>query len=288
MSEALSPQREAIKLAQLWRAVHGLSFPVRAGLLAQEWSKQVAPQEPIEDVLSQDLEGFEGGLFWLPNREVWALLYRPHEGLPGRSNFTIAHEFGHYVLHRKLQRTFRCSQNETLGASGIDMERQADQFASFLLMPIDDFRTQVHSRRMTLDFIGTCAGRYEVSLTAAILKWLTFTDQAAIVVTAREGMILWWRASDSAKKIAFGRLREGMELPAGSLASMPSGAISTSDFRLGVDHRPGVWFTGIPVREMVVVSDRYDMTISLLILDVPGVVHDEEPDADMTTQLPTF
>jgi hypothetical protein len=79
-----------------------------------------------------------------------------------------------------------------------------------------------------------------------------------------------------------------MELPAGSLASMPSGAISTSDFRLGVDHRPGVWFTGIPVREMVVVSDRYDMTISLLILDVPGVVHDEEPDADMTTQLPTF
>lgn len=284
----LYPQREATKLALLWRAVHGLSFPVRAGLLAQEWSKQVVPEQPIEDVLAQDLEGFEGGLFWLPTRKVWALLYKPHENLPGRTNFTIAHEFGHYVLHRKLQQSFRCSQNDTLGAAGRDLERQADQFASFLLMPIDDFRAQVQSKRMTLDLMGRCADRYEVSLTAAILKWLSFTEQAAIVVTASEGMVSWWRASDCAKRAAFMQLREGMELPAGSLAAMPSGAISTADFRLGVEHGSGVWLTGIAVREMLVVSDRYDMTISLLVLDVPGVMHQEEPDSDLTTQLPNF
>ncbi len=55
-----------------------------------------------------------------------------------------------------------------------------------------------------------------------------------------------------------------------------------------MEHGPGVWLTGIPVREMVVVSDRYDMTISLLVLDVPGVIHEEESDTDLTTQLPTF
>lgn len=261
MSEPLSPQREAIKLAQLWRAVHGLNFPVRADLLAQEWSKQVAPSEPIAEVLAKDLDGFEGGLFWMPKRECWALLYKPNEALPGRRNFTIAHEFGHYVLHRRLRESFRCSQGDTLGATGGDIERQADQFASFLLMPIDDFREQVHGRRITLDLLGTCADRYEVSLTAAILKWLSFTEEPAVVVTAREGMVLWWRASDSAKRVAFARLHQGMELPERSLAAMPSEAISPADFRLGVEHGPDVWFTGVPVREMIVVSDRYDMTV---------------------------
>lgn len=42
------------------------------------------------------------------------------------------------------------------------------------------------------------------------------------------------------------------------------------------------------VREMVVISDRYDMSISLLILDPPGVEHPEARDEDMTTIPPTF
>lgn len=34
-------------MAQLWRAVHGLTFPINAGALAQEWSRNVAPEAPI-------------------------------------------------------------------------------------------------------------------------------------------------------------------------------------------------------------------------------------------------
>ena len=30
---------------------------------------------------------------------------------------------------------------------------------------------------------------------------------------------------------------------------------------------------GIGVREMTIISDRYDMTLSLLVLEAPGVVH---------------
>ena len=126
-------------MAQLWRAVHGLTFPINAGALAQEWSSNVAPEAPIGELQARELKGFEGGLFWLKERKVWALLYHPHPDLPGRSNFTVAHEFGHYVLHRKLQEAFQCSQSATLGITGARIEREADQFASYLLMPIDDY-----------------------------------------------------------------------------------------------------------------------------------------------------
>lgn len=288
MTEALSPQREAMKLTQLWRAVHGLVFPIAAGQLAQEWSRQVAPEGPILELQSADLQGFEGGLFWLKQKKGWALLYHPHPELPGRSNFTIAHEFGHFVLHRKLQERFQCSQDSTLGMVKANIEREADQFASYLLMPIDDFRNQIGTRHITLDLLGECAKRYGVSLTAALLKWVDLTEQSAIVVMGREGMLHWWRASTSAKKYAFGRLREGMELPHASLAAAPAGTGSADDYRLGVDHPKGIWFTDIAVREMVMTSDRYDMAISVLILDTPGAHYEEEPDDDMTTRPPSF
>ena len=50
MKEGLSPSGEAIKLAKLWRAVHGLTFPINAGALAQEWSRNVAPEAPIGEL----------------------------------------------------------------------------------------------------------------------------------------------------------------------------------------------------------------------------------------------
>ena len=77
-------------------------------------------------------------------------------------------------------------------------------------------------------------------------------------------------------------------MPLGSLAVSPDQALSNADYRLGVEHPEGVWPIRLPVREMVVLSDRYDMSISLLILDTPGVEHPDAPDEDMTTNLPSF
>ena len=74
MKEGLSPSGEAIKLAKLWRAVHGLTFPINAGALAQEWSRNVAPEAPIGELQARELKGFEGGLFWLKVRKVRAFL----------------------------------------------------------------------------------------------------------------------------------------------------------------------------------------------------------------------
>lgn len=290
MSTPLSPKREAIQLVTLWRAVKGDVFPVNAGALALNWSQQTAPSDPIGDLEAQELNGFEGGLFWLPTRKVWALLYQRHDNLPGRTNYTIAHEFGHYVLHRKQQQAFQCSQDSTLGVGAKALEREADTFASYLLMPIDDFRAQVASQRVTLDVLSACASRYGVSMTAAILKWVEFTDEPVAVVKSSEGMVDWWRASSSAKNHCYSSLRRGMELPASSLAAKPAIAISPADYRVGIDHPPGIWFSHVPTREMVISSDRYDMTISVLVLDgrFGAQSLDEEPDQDMTTNPPTF
>jgi hypothetical protein len=171
------------------------------------------------------------------------------------------------MLHRTREETFKCSQSATLGLAAKAIEREADLFASYLLMPIDDFREQVKGRHITLDVLGNCAARYGVSLTAAILKWIDFTEHSAIIVFAREGMLHWWKGSASAKRLGFSNLHEGMELPKQSLAMQPHSSTFDADSRDGIEHECGVWFPDSKTREMVVVSDRYDMSISLLMLE---------------------
>lgn len=279
-----------MRLVTLWQVVKGAVFPVDAGALALTWSRQTSPGDPIGDLEAQELDGFEGGLFWLPNRKVWALLYQRHDSLPGRTNYTIAHEFGHYVLHRRQQQKFQCSQDYILGAGAKAIEREADTFASYLLMPINDFRAQVANQRVTLDVLSACARRYGVSMTAAILKWVEFTEEPVVVVKSSEGMVDWWRASSSAKNLCYTSLRCGMELPASSIAANPGIAISPADYRVGIDHGPGTWFSHVSAREMVISSDRYDMTIAVLVLNggFGAKPLDEESDQDMTTNPPSF
>lgn len=61
-----------------------------------------------------------------------------------------------------------------------------------------------------------------------------------------------------------------------------------ADLSLGMDLPEGVWRWGMPVREMVVFSDRYGMSLSLLILDVPGVEHPDASERDLTDSPPSI
>jgi hypothetical protein len=136
-------------------------------------------------------------------------------------------------------------------------------------MPLTDFRAQVGAQRMTLDLLKHCADRYDVSLTAAALKWLESTGLCAAVVVATNGFVLWGRRSAAA-----GRARiffpSGMELPRGSLAAGSGGSSPPSE---GQDLPPGVWWNR-PVREVAIFADHYEMTISLLIFEDHGVLPD--------------
>lgn len=199
-------------------------------------------------------------------RPGWAILYNPSIRSEGRVNFTLGHEFGHFLLHRKVNPNgFRCGQSEALGmardAKLVEVEREADLFASYLLMPLDDFRTQLGSSRISADLLRHCADRYGVSLTAAALKWLEATNECTVVVVAVNGFVLWCRRSTSAQK-AHIFFRSGMELA-------PTSAAATGDHNQpseGVRHARGVWGPRA-AREVAIYADQYEMTISLLVFE---------------------
>ncbi|WP_259657598.1 ImmA/IrrE family metallo-endopeptidase [Burkholderia pseudomallei] len=223
--------------------------------------------DPIVRVQAADIRGFEGGLF--KTDAAWTILYNASICSAGRIRFTQAHELGHYVLHRKNQEAFECSAQDMLEWSAAEktIESEADKFASYLLMPLHDFRAQA-AGDVNLHVLGACAERYGVSLTAAILQWLSYTEEKAVLVMSRDGFMDWSSASEPAFRAGafFATRKSAIEVPASSLASNQQIAHEKEGMLVPAP----VWFphadSTMQVREMKVSAEQYDCTLTLLIL----------------------
>lgn len=265
------PERWANDLSILLTKVLGSSrFPVDVSRLSMEYSHQVFPESPITKVRARAFEGFEGALIPKPDGSgEWGIGYADSLHSKGRINFTIAHEFGHYLLHRaKYPSGFRCRPEDMVQWDNQynRIEAEANRFAAGLLMPLDDFRIQIpRSQRADLNSLSACAERYDVSLTAATLRWLSFTETRSILVVSREGYILWSRSSEPAfRSGAFIKVAglPPQEVPAASpVARSPRAARIVEPEELG----SGTWLRE-PVVEQSLISERYDLSISLLTL----------------------
>lgn len=242
--------------------------PVDMAALAKEYSEKTCPDQPIALIEGRSLDGCVGTLFpsaGMPRR--WAIIYDRKQS-PGRRNFTIGHEFGHYLLHRHVlgPEGIRCDDKAVLYRDGEGMEKEADEFAATVLMPLNDFRRQIpETAHPDLDRLGQAAKRYGVSLTAATLRWLEYTKTQAIFLVSNEGFAHWAKSSSAAyNAYRFIRTKNVVfELP--GLATGASGEHS-EERRSGIVQDPGVWFPE-PVLEQCIRSNRYDLDFTLLHLD---------------------
>ena len=144
MTDAKKPMAEANRISSMLNMVLGSDrFPVKVDELALEYSQQCFPDDPITQVRGEELDDFDGLLKVNKARNKWLIIYNSAVSSEGRKRFTIAHEFGHYILHRNQQSEFSCGTDDIETGDSRDIELEADLFASTLLMPLDDFRRQV-------------------------------------------------------------------------------------------------------------------------------------------------
>src|SRR5580658_6244810 len=92
-------------LIRIASEIHGLArFPIRVGDIARDFTANVYPKEPITLIEGRAFsKNFEGAL--IPNPDgsgEWGIFYNSNISSPGRVNFTLGHELGHYLLHRQL------------------------------------------------------------------------------------------------------------------------------------------------------------------------------------------
>lgn len=287
----LLARKEAFRITRMLDTILGEdrfdNAPIKIDELALQYSAQTAPESPIHEVIEKHIPGCMGALVYGDNRpRQWAILYHEDQS-PGRRAYTIAHEFGHYILHRDVidqDEAFDggvfCSEDSILRRNGSGIEYEADEFAANLLMPLNDFRKQVPAKSMpNFDDLGAIADRYGVSLTAATLRWLEYTEARALLIVSNEGFAHWAKTSTPAFETNhYIRTRNTVyELPASATAVTRNFCEETA---AGIQQPAGVWFAE-PVVEMCIRSERYDQELTLLHLSRSGPVnHGEETEED--------
>ena len=190
------PSRNGRRVAQLFRRACGLSDGARAcdleGILAED---------DIEVVESEVREpGYTACLVRPAPDSPAGIMLAPGQN-HGRRRFSIAHELGHYhIPTHKNRATGWCGDADmTAGAHGGRIhEREANDFAAELLMPRHLFSRDARGRDPNFGEIGELAERdmYDVSRTAAALRYVEVTRSACSLVCARDGVIEWVAKSE--------------------------------------------------------------------------------------------
>jgi Zn-dependent peptidase ImmA (M78 family) len=282
----LRPHKEAGRITQMLDAVLGADrfdrAPVDMAALALEYSAKVAPDEAIEKIVGAAIPGCVGALVCSEEKpRKWAVLYDKDQSA-GRRAFTIGHEFGHYILHRQNIETdpryklgIYCDEEAITQRDGVGIEKEADIFAADILMPFHDFRVQLPAKATpNFEILSGLAKRYGVSLAAATLRWLEYTETRAMLIVSNEGFAHWAKSS----KVAF---RSGRYMRTkNTVSELPSLATAvtrhfTDETKAGIPQSAGVWFPEAAI-EMCIRSDRYDVEYTLLHFEKDCAWSDEE------------
>lgn len=151
------------------------------------------------DVLYESLNGCEATLVGFGGNAIATI---SPSSSRGRERFSVAHEIGHWLLHRG--KSFRCRADDIVQnySADIRLEKEADEFASHLLMPTAIFQPAIKAtNRPGLNDLQEIAGVFEVSLQAVSIRLATLDTLPVVVACYTKAGIKWsLRASHVPKR----------------------------------------------------------------------------------------
>ncbi|HXU94579.1 MAG TPA: ImmA/IrrE family metallo-endopeptidase [Gallionella sp.] len=141
------------------------------------------------DVLYEVLDGCEATLVGVGSNAIATV--RPSSSR-GRERFSVAHEIGHWLMHRG--KSFRCRADDFVQNYNADIrfEKEADEFASHLLMPTSIFRPAIRAlNKPGLHHLQEIAKQFEVSLQAVSIRLATLDTLPVIVACYTKAGLRW-------------------------------------------------------------------------------------------------
>lgn len=107
-----------------------------------------------------------------------------------RCRFGIAHELGHWRLHPDTQQ-FVCTSDNLRDYQKDPREREANAFASELLMPSGILRPFLERRSLSLETAVATAANFNVSITAAAIRLCFEKGGESYLVLSKDGRVAW-------------------------------------------------------------------------------------------------
>jgi len=217
----------------------------------------------------------------------FGIAYASHIQNEGFIRFTVAHELGHYFLSGHAEKLFPNGDGVHQSRSGYishdPLERQADCFASALLMPQKLFSKAVGKAGSGFSAIEKLARECNTSITSTAIRYSIFTEEAAAVIVSSGSQIDYCFMSDRIRDLrGITWIRKGTALPTGATLRFnhdPSNIeqAKQEESTCQLDD----WFDGAPqveVNEDVVGLGSYGKTLTVLFTDEDLESEDDNSD----------
>ncbi|MBC8468135.1 MAG: ImmA/IrrE family metallo-endopeptidase [Planctomycetes bacterium] len=185
---------------------------------------------------------FDGRIEYISDKNIF-ILYHPKLISP-RVRFSIAHELGHFYIpeHRKLLLSGKSHNSKAGFISNKRLEREADEFASHLLVPESYLNELLFKKTfLTLKDLLKLANELQVSATAMTIRYVKMTPEPCAVILSQEGQQKFYLASEEMEYTGF-QWRGCKDIPWNSASAKASKNQGSGEvFEEETDS--GVWFS---------------------------------------------
>ena len=186
----------------------------------------------------------------------------------GRVRFTFAHEIGHYFLHRRLIRRGHEFVDQSISQAGDstdELERDANDFASEVLLPSPLVQRFLRGSIIGLDVIEKLSQEARTSLQATSIKVARESSSRFCIFLERGGLVRWSAPSDDwiHSKLPWSRWH-GESPPTGSQTIATTGSFTETETARRV------WHPNDRVDDGVVFESALETMFGRLILVIDG------------------
>lgn len=145
-------------------------------------------------VLEDVLEGAEARLHTQGNRGIVTI----RKNIPevGRKRFALAHDIGHFILHRSRTRPRMCTESEFLNWYHTSVEEpEANVFAAELLMPEKLFKEACTGMTPGFRNVEKLSQVFTTSISSSAFRYVEIGNYPCALICCRAGKLAWFNLS---------------------------------------------------------------------------------------------
>ncbi len=222
--------------------------------------------------------------------DEFGILYATHILSIGYQRFSIAHELGHYFLdgHAEILVPTPGSHHSSRAGFATDdpYEREADYFASGLLMPTDLFLQEQRRRDDGLDAIIEIAELCQSSITATAIRYADLSKSAVAAIVSTGNTVEFAFLSEGVKELKnITWIRKGSAVPGESLTARfnADASLLRTGARRDDDVDVSIWLGGdrsVMGREEVLGLGAYGKTLTILTFTVRDETYGDDGEGE--------
>jgi Zn-dependent peptidase ImmA (M78 family) len=142
-------------------------------------------------LVEKPLNNSEGRIVFGKNKAIITL--NSNIAYEGKKRFVIAHELGHFEMHRNLGPVHNDTDATLEYFQNGHQETEANEFASELLMPEHLFTKECASKKFSPALLRYLADRFQTSITSTAYKYFELGTHPICLFYSHENKVKYWK-----------------------------------------------------------------------------------------------